>query len=72
MKTYINETIEIKGISEDKYEMLIDFLEDNKINYEETEFEDYTIDDRSEDEKYDDWLWTLADIHNDDVKMGLE
>ena len=34
MKTYINETLEIKGMSEDKYEMLIDFLEDTEIDFE--------------------------------------
>ena len=72
MKTYMNETIEIKGITEEKYEMLIDFLNDNKIDYEETEIEDYTIDNRTEAEKYDDWLWTLADMKNEDRKLGIE
>ena len=72
MRTFINETIEIKGMSEEKYEMLLDFLNENKIDFEETGFEDYTIDDRSEDEKYDDWLWTLADRQYEDRKLGLE
>lgn len=71
MKTYITETIKIKHMSEDLYDMLKDFLEDNKIDYEELECEDYTIDERTEDEKYDDWLWTLADNHNDEDKMNL-
>ena len=70
MKTYISETIEIKNINEEKYEMLIEFLEDNKINYEETEYEEYTIDERSEDEKYDDYLWTLSDIQYEEKRMS--
>lgn len=61
MRTYFSTNIEIKNISQEKYEMLIDFLEDNNISYDTTDFEEYTIDERSEDEKYDDWLWTLAD-----------
>lgn len=61
MKTYINETIKINHISDDLYDMLKDFLEDNKIDYEELETESYTIDERNEDEKYDDWLWTLGE-----------
>lgn len=70
MKTYINETIEIKGMTEEKYDMLIEFLEDNKIDFEETEYEDYTIDERTEDEKYDDWLWTLADTQYEEQRMN--
>lgn len=70
MKTYINETIEIKGMTEEKYDMLIEFLEDNKIDFEETEYEDYTIDERTEDEKYDDWLWTLADMQYEEQRMN--
>ena len=61
MRTYFSTNIEIKNISQEKYDMLIDFLEDNDISYDTTDFEEYTIDERSEDEKYDDWLWTLAD-----------
>lgn len=71
MKTYITETIKISHISDDLYDMLKDFLEDNKIDYEELETESYTIDERSEDEKYDEWLSSLADDYNDEVKMGL-
>lgn len=70
MKTYISETIEIKHIPNDKYEMLIDFFEDNNINYEETEYEEYTLDERSEDEKYDDWLCEQADIKHDEKMLG--
>ena len=61
MKNYSNNTFEIKGISQEKYDMLLDFLEDNDINYEETETEIYTVDERTEDEKYDDWLWALGE-----------
>ena len=70
MITFYNSTIELTGVSEDKYTMLLDFLEDNKIDYEETEIEEYTIDDRSENEKYDDWLWTLADQRHDENMLG--
>lgn len=61
MITYFSTNIEIKNISQEKYDMLIEFLEDKNISYDTTDFEEYTIDERSEDEKYDDWLWTLAD-----------
>lgn len=70
MITYFSTNIEIKNISQEKYDMLIEFLEDNNINYDTTDFEEYTIDERSEDEKYDDWLWTLADNRNDELKLG--
>lgn len=69
MKTYINETLEIKGMSEDKYEMLIDFLEDTGIDFEETEYADYTIDERTEDEKYNDWLCAMGEIQYEEQKM---
>lgn len=72
MKTFINENIEIKGMSEDKYDLLIEFLEENNIDYKETEYEEYTVDDRSEDEKYDEWLWTLADSQYEERKLGLD
>ena len=69
MKTYINETLEIKGMSEDKYEMLIDFLEDTGIDFEETEYADYTIDEITEDEKYNDWLCALGETQYEEQKM---
>ena len=69
MKTYINETLEIKGMSEDKYEMLIDFLEDTGIDCEETEYADNKIDERTEDEKYNDWLCDLGEIQYEEQKM---
>lgn len=61
MKTYFSTNLEIKQIDQEQYDKLIEFLEDNNINFDTTDFEEYTIDERSEDEKYDDWLWTMAD-----------
>ena len=59
MKTYINETLEIKGMSE----------EDTGIDFEETEYADYTIDERTEDEKYNDWLCAMGEIQYEEQKM---
>lgn len=61
MKTFYSTTLEVNNITQEKYDMLIDFLEANNISYNENDFEEYTIDERTDDEKYDDWLWTLAD-----------
>lgn len=61
MRTYFSTVLEINQISQEKYDMLIEFLEDNNINYDTTDFEEFTIDERSEDEKYDDYLSSLAD-----------
>lgn len=72
MKTFYNTTLEIRNLNETKFNLLIDFLEDNNIDYEQTDFEEFEIDKRSEQEKYDDWLSEQADLHNDNVKMGLE
>lgn len=71
MKTLFNTTIRITNIDESAYDKLIDFLEDNFRNYEETDFEEFTVDERTEDEKYNDWLWEQADIMNEEVKLGL-
>ena len=49
--------------------MLIDFLEDTGIDFEETEYADYTIDERTEDEKYNDWLCDLGEIQYEEQKM---
>ena len=61
MKELYNTKLELKSLDKSKYDLIIDFLEDNSINYEETDFEEFTIDNRSEDEKYQDWLWEQAD-----------
>ena len=49
--------------------MLIDFLEDTGIDFEETEYADYTIDERTEDEKYNDWLCALGETQYEEQKM---
>jgi len=72
MKEYINTKINFMALDETKYTMLIDFLEDNNVCYEETDYEEYVLDHRSEDEKYEDWLSEEADLHNDNVAMGIE
>ena len=69
MRTYFSTVLEINQISQEKYDMLIEFLEDNNINYDTTDFEEFTIDDRSESEKYDDYLWTLADERHDEMSV---
>ena len=61
MKELYNTKLELKNLDKSKYDLIIDFLEDNSINYDETDFEEFTIDNRSEDEKYQDWLWEQAD-----------
>lgn len=65
MKEFYNITLELERLDKDKYDMLMDFLQDNDIEYDETDFAEYTIDNRSEQQKYDDWLWEQADIQND-------
>lgn len=72
MKTLFNTKLEINNIDKSKYDMLIDFLEDKNINYYENDFEEFTIDERSEEEKYDDWLWTLADDRNEEREINNE
>lgn len=69
MKTLYNTKIDFKNLTQEKYDMLIDFLEDNNLSYEETDFEEFTLDERTEEEKYQDWLWEQADLRNDEL-MG--
>lgn len=69
MKTLYNTKIDFKNLTQEKYDMLIDFLEDNNLNYDETDFEEFTLDERTEEEKYEDWLSEQADNYNDDVRM---
>lgn len=71
MKTLYNTKLFITNLTWEQYTMLIDFIEEHKINYDETDFEEFTLDTRSDIEKYDDWLSEQADLHNDDVKMGI-
>ena len=69
MKTLYNTKIELKNLTQEKYDMLIDFLEDNNLSYEETDFEEFTLDERTEEEKYEDCLSEQADIKVDEL-MG--
>ena len=69
MITMFNTTIYLEKMDEDKYNKLIDFLEDNNYEYIEDDFEEYTIDNRSESEKYEDWLSEQADIKYDESKL---
>ena len=69
MKEFYNTTIKIENLDEAKYDMLMDFLQDNNMNYEETDFEEFVIDERTEDEKYQDWLSDEADAHNEEKWM---
>lgn len=69
MKTLYNTNLQITGISGEKYNMLIDFLEDNNVAYNEDDFEEFIVDERTEEEKYEDWLSEQADIKHDEMMM---
>ena len=71
MKTLYNTKISIEAIDGNKYDMLIEFLEDSNIPYREEDFEEYEIDERTEDEKYEDWLAEQADELYEDRKLGI-
>ena len=70
VKTLYNTNLQITGINEEKYNMLIDFLEDNNIAYNEDDFEEFIVDERTEDERYEDWLWDQVDKINDEKKVN--
>ena len=70
MKTYLDITIQVKALDEVDYDALIEYLEDNHIHFEESIDNEYTIDERSEDEKYDDYLGSLADAHYEEEKLS--
>ena len=72
MKELYNTNLALERLTKEQYDMLIDFLEDNRITYEETDFEEYYLDERTEDEKYEDWLSEQTDLHNDEVRLGME
>lgn len=72
MKTLYNTKIALENLTEEKYDMLIDFLQGNNISYDETDFEEFVIDERTEEKKYDDWLAEQADIKYDENKIGLK
>lgn len=70
MKELYNTTIELKALDKAKYDKIMDFLEENEINYEEIDFEEYELDTRTEEEKYEDWLSEQADQINDERKIS--
>ena len=69
MKILYNTNLQITGILEEKYNMLIDFLDDNNVAYNEDDFEEFIVDERTEEEKYEDWLSEQADIRHDEMMM---
>ena len=69
MQILYNTNLQITGILEEKYNMLIDFLEDNNVAYNEDDFEEFIVDERTEEEKYEDWLSEQADIRHDEMMM---
>lgn len=65
MKTLYSTNLLLDNLTKEKYDKLLDFLENNNITYNEKEFEEYIIDTRTEEEKYEDWLSEQADVIND-------
>lgn len=66
MRILYNTNLEIKNITQEKYDMLFDFLESNNFNFNESDYEEFAIDERTEEEKYEDWLSEQADLINDE------
>lgn len=50
-----NVTLDFKNLDESVYIKLLDFMEENKINYEESNYEEYEEDNRSEADKWQDY-----------------
>ena len=71
MKTLYNITLEIQNLTEEKYDKILSLLENELIDYEQTDYEEFTIDERSEAEKYEDWLSEQADIIHDEQMIDL-
>ena len=71
MEIRYNVWLAVKNLSEEKYDMLFNFLEETGIDYQIEDESDYEVDTRSEQQKYDDWLQEQADLHNDEVKMYI-
>jgi len=55
IEEYYNLTLKISKIDESVYTKLIDFLEENKINYKEEDSEEVVVDNRSEADKWQDY-----------------
>ena len=60
IEEYYNTTLKISKIDEAIYTKLIDFLEENKINYKEEDFEDVFVDNRSEADKWQDYWMNVG------------
>lgn len=71
MEIRYNVWLAVKNLSEERYDMLFNFLEETGIDYQIEDESDYEVDTRSEQQKYDDWLQEQADLHNDEVKMYI-
>lgn len=61
-------TIDITGLDAEQYDLLLDYLEENHIEHIERNEKRYTVDLRSEEEKYNDWLGNQADEYNDSMR----
>ena len=70
MITMYNTTITMQHLTKEDYDKLIDFIEENHYDYYEDDFEEFILDDRSESEKYQDWLCEQADIEHDKEMIG--
>ena len=55
IEEYYNVKLKISKIDESVYTKLIDFLEENKINYKEEDFEEMVVDNRNEVDKWQDY-----------------
>lgn len=55
IEEYYNVTLKISKIDESVYSKLIDFLEENKIDYKEEDSEEVVVDNRSEADKWQDY-----------------
>lgn len=60
IEEYYNLTLKISKIDESVYTKLIDFLEENKINYKEEDFEEVVVDNRSEADKWQDYWMNVG------------
>ena len=61
-----NVELQITNIDESKYTKLIDFLEENQIIYNETEFEEL-----DKEKTYEDYLMDQVDDNYEEEKMRL-
>lgn len=69
IETRYNVDLEIRNLSEEKYDELYAFLEHTGIEYKIQNESDFEIDTRSEQQKYDDWLWALGERQYEEKRM---